>query len=303
MCLLSGTAQLYAREISATLQADTTRIEIGDWVRVRLDVTIPKTASLRSLQIAAVGGRAELVRMLSETADTLPDVYVSHRQFIVSAYDSGIYPIGPYLITANINNRIDSLITDSILLYVSTVPVDTTQPIRPIHPVIRVPYEWREFLYWYLILGLMALMVAGFFLYMRWRKRTPADTGKRAPLRVPVYQWVRAELKKLEEEKLWQKDEVKEYYSRLSDIMRLYLEYRYGWNALEETTEEISVQIHRYEINDIAKDLLLEMLRTADLVKFAKMKPAPDTNTKCMKNAYEFVDITKPVEDKPDKKA
>jgi hypothetical protein len=59
----------------------------------------------------------------------------------------------------------------------------------------------------------------------------------------PAHVWALAELKKLNSEKLWQKDEHKKYYSRLSEIIRSYLEYRYDVLALESTTDEIKVMI------------------------------------------------------------
>jgi hypothetical protein len=79
--------------------------------------------------------------------------------------------------------------------------------------------------------------------------------GKRKPLvierpkpRDPAHIWAKKELKKLEEEKLWQKEEIKLYYSQLTYILRMYLEYRYNWLALESTTEKISEEISAYDI-------------------------------------------------------
>ena len=82
----------------------------------------------------------------------------------------------------------------------------------------------------------------------------------------------------------------------------MYLEYRYNWFALESTTEEINEEIKSYAIPIDAKENLLMILQQADLVKFAKMTPLPDVNTKAMSNAYRFIDLTEERENKTDQK-
>jgi hypothetical protein len=115
--------------------------------------------------------------------------------------------------------------------------------------------------------------------------------------------WARKELKKLEGEKLWQKDEIKGYYSQLTFIIRMYLEYRYNWLALESTTEKISEEIDAYAISDEAKEHLMRILKEADLVKFAKRIPSPDLNNKVMEQAYRFIELTEPKEVRVEEKA
>ncbi|MBL7778613.1 MAG: hypothetical protein JNK66_10040 [Chitinophagales bacterium] len=293
----------FAQKFSASLSIDTNQIEIGDWVTAHVEFKVPKfKGAEKKYQIVELGQQVELVRTLPEKIDTYPNLAVYHQRFVVSAYDSGVFQVGPFMVTLNDGRKNDTAITNYLPLYVSTVPVDTTQAIKPINTILDVPYVWKEFVYWYAAGAvLLALLIALYFLWKWYTKKKPEE-GKRPPLKVPLYVWVRGELKKLEEEKLWQKDEVKQYYSRLTDIVRMYLEYRYNWNAMEATTEEIALQVGKYDVNDIAKDLLLGILRNADLVKFAKVKPAPDTNMLCIKNAYDFVEMTKPAEQKQEDK-
>lgn len=292
-----------AQKFSASLTLDTSQIEIGDWVTAQVEFKVPKfKGTEKKYQIEELGQQIELVRTLPEKIDTLPNLAVYHQQFVLSAYDSGVFQVGPFMITLTDGQKNDTAFTNFLALYVSTVPVDTTQPIKPINTVLNVPYVWKEFIYWYIAGAVLLALIVALVLWWRWYTKKKPEEGKRPTLKVPLYVWVRSELKKLEEEKLWQKDEVKQYYSRLTGIVRMYLEYRYNWNAMEATTEEISAQVSSYDVNDIAKDLLLGILRHADLVKFAKVKPAPDTNTLCMKHAYDFVEMTKPVEQKQEEK-
>lgn len=112
--------------------------------------------------------------------------------------------------------------------------------------------------------------------------------------RLSPYDEATGQLKKLEQEKLWQKGEVKKYHSEISDIIRIYLERQFNFPAMEQTTDEILFSVNKYEEIRGWDYLLKQILTTADLVKFAKYQPLPDENSLSLKNAFEFVEKTKP---------
>jgi hypothetical protein len=93
---------------------------------------------------------------------------------------------------------------------------------------------------------------------------------------------------------LWQKGEVKKYHSAITDILRNYLERRFYFNAMEQTTDEILFSLNNYEVAQGSEIVLMQILATADLVKFAKFQPLPDENSLSMKNAFQFIEMTKP---------
>ena len=94
-------------------------------------------------------------------------------------------------------------------------------------------------------------------------------------------------------EKLWQQDRIKEYYTRLTGIIRSYMFRRFGIPAMEMTTYEILDQWERKGMHrDDLKDRLRELLGLADLVKFAREKPLPSFNEANLNHAYEFVKKT-----------
>jgi hypothetical protein len=115
------------------------------------------------------------------------------------------------------------------------------------------------------------------------------------------------ELDKLKNEELWQHEKVKDYYTRLTDIVRVYIEDRFTISAMEQTTFEIltSFNIKEEQIEKKSFDELKEILEVSDLVKFAKFTPLPDENHMMLSNAYLFVketavetvtELSKPVE-------
>jgi hypothetical protein len=285
-------------QVSATLRADSSQIQIGDHLNIRLTVKQPNSFAVSFPLIADTLGNMELVS--ASKMDTTVDAGNKSlsQLYTVSAYDSGEFHAGPVKVFfKNSNGELDSTLSNDIPVRVNTLNVDTTKPFKAIKVPLDVPYSWREFIY-YIIGGVLLLIaiIAGIILWKRYKKQKPAIVERPRP-KDPAHIWARKELKKLEEEKLWQKDEVKLYYSRLTDILRLYLEFRYNWLALESTTEEIQAEIEDYNLKEKAKENLLATLRTADLVKFAKMLPGPEENMRAMESAYKFIDFTEPKEE------
>ncbi|MCH5233244.1 MAG: hypothetical protein J1E78_06345, partial [Muribaculaceae bacterium] len=107
--------------------------------------------------------------------------------------------------------------------------------------------------------------------------------------------WEKAlsQLKTLKEEKLWEQGMEKEYFTRLTDILRSYLFERFGINAMEMTTRQIMDRIMASDFKD-KKDYVRQILNVADFVKFAKVRPLPADSITAYDNALKFVEETIP---------
>ena len=222
---------------------------------------------------------------------------------MVSAYDSGTFHAGPITVFfKNSAGAMDSVVSNQ-------VPIEVEHPLRlilpsaflnPLKDRLEYAYSWKEFIpYISLVRSVLiySLLLLVLFYGGSIGKLRRQHLRDQMLSKDPAHIWARKELKNLEDENLWQKDQVKLYYSRLTDILRLYLEFRYKWLALESTTEEIEADMEKYNLKEKAKGYLLQILRNADLVKFAKMLPAPDANIASMESAYKFIDFTEPKED------
>ncbi|MBL7893041.1 MAG: hypothetical protein JNL63_10450, partial [Bacteroidia bacterium] len=93
-------------------------------------------------------------------------------------------------------------------------------------------------------------------------------------------------------EKLWQEGKVKQYHSRLTDILRLYIEARFKIPALEQTSDEIMSNFRSVLIDEESKKKIKQVFLVADLVKFAKEQPLPSENELSLTNAFDFVNGT-----------
>ena len=103
------------------------------------------------------------------------------------------------------------------------------------------------------------------------------------------------ELEKLSNQKLWQNGKVKEYYSRLTEILREYLDGRYGVGAMEMTSDEIVAAMKAAEVEPKYITKLGELLSESDLVKFAKYIPSEECHEESYNTVYYFVEESKEV--------
>ncbi len=103
----------------------------------------------------------------------------------------------------------------------------------------------------------------------------------------------------LEQKELWQKGDVKAYYSELTDIARNYIEEAIAIPAMESTTAELvaglkaASQKKKMKLSQETIENLERVLKQADLVKFAKWDALPDEHELSLYNAFLFVNQTK----------
>lgn len=102
-------------------------------------------------------------------------------------------------------------------------------------------------------------------------------------------------MKKIEEikaNKAWQREEPKLYYTELTDVIRVYIKERFGFNAMEMTSSEIIERLLEEKDKESINDLKV-LFETADLVKFAKFAPLMNENDMNLVSAVDFINQTK----------
>lgn len=222
-------------------------------------------------------------------------ISVNHH-YLFTAFEGGMHLIPAPRIEYTFRGLIDTALGMPLVIAVYEPEVDTTLAIRPIKAPINTPLSFREVLPWAgLGLAAVALGILGWFLVNRYvRKRKVIDGMPAGPMEPPHVLAFR-ELDQLKEAKLWEQGRVKEYYSRLTEISRRYIERQYGIPAMERTSFEILQAFRQANRGDMILDeMLKDLLELADLVKFAKEDPLPVDNRTHLNNAYIFVQKTYP---------
>jgi hypothetical protein len=188
--------------------------------------------------------------------------------------------------------------------------MDTTIQINDIKEPYKAPIWWWGILRWVLlalgILLLLALIGLGVFYWVKYLAAKEAGKKfvikeKPVPLR-PADVVALEKLDAIRQSKVWQQGKVKEYHTELTDVVREYIERRFGVNSVEQTTDE-TLRAMRPLLQE-RKDLyeqLRKMLTLADLIKFAKWTASPDEHEISLRDAYTLVKETT-VQPEPEEK-
>ncbi|MEZ4957750.1 MAG: hypothetical protein R2825_29605 [Saprospiraceae bacterium] len=291
---LFGWLAVSAQEVSVKATLDSTHLLIGGQMNVTLEVNQPA-----GMQVQFPTFTDTLTRSVEILDASTPDTSLTDDQrsriiqrLTITSFDSGYQVIPPLaFLVKNQNGRVDTLLTNSLGLDVLLVAVDTSQAIMPIKGPADMPYTLQDALPW-ILGGLLAIAIAiGLFLYFKKRKK-PEEVVRAKPKEAPHVIAFR-ELDKLKEEHLWQSGELKAYYSRLTDIVREYIEHRFQIHTLERTSDEVLASFKNAGLADqVPFENLQQLLYQADLVKFAKGKPQPEDNMRSLEQAYDFVKQT-----------
>lgn len=210
----------------------------------------------------------------------------------VTSFDTGeviIQPLEIRFSPAGEDSIFFTVKTNPLMLHVTTVAVDTTMAFRPIKEVKKEPITFSEVYPWVLGgLGIVGIIVLAIYLFKRLARNKKGEEEIKKP-KIPPHITALKELEELKQEKLWQGGLVKEYYTRLTDIVRVYIETQFDVLAVEMTTDEILDGIKVLNLEKETQNKLAGMLQTADYVKFAKMTPTPQENDLVISQSFDFV--------------
>jgi hypothetical protein len=289
-----------AQEIRVISAPDTSAILIGD--RTGFTVTAEIPAGLSAEMITAgdtlAGKIVVLGRDPRDTTRLDGGVMRITDRYLITSFDSGTYEIPPFYaerISGDSLIRYYSEYSSLRVLRPDIVLQDTTDVIFDIVPPRTAPVTFSEVLPWIIIALIAAALV---YLLARFLPRNPLKRFvKPVPPPEPAHIIALRELKTLREGELWQKGEVKEYYSRLSDILRRYIDNRYGISSPELTTDETVRMLQRAAVTTSGQmGLVKEVLSLSDMVKFAKYVPEAVVHETSYGNAERFVEETREAE-------
>lgn len=221
----------------------------------------------------------------------------------LQAFDSGTYRLPEFVYVS----ESDSARSNALTLNVVPVKVTADDPIAGFAKVAEPDSKFYDFVpnwladFWWIIIVLILAIAVALWALRRYKKEGSVLPKKPEPT---PYEVAISSLRRLKEKKLWEQGMEKEYFTDLTDILRVYLDKRFGINAMEMTTREIMDHLYRNSDIKDKRDYMRQILNVADFVKFAKVRPLPADNIVAYDNAVKFVEETKPViQEKPDENA
>lgn len=288
----------FGQKISkSVLSADS--VLIGDQIAWTLEFALPEDSPVAigpySSVLAAdttLKGGVEVVREFElDTVSVKEKMAQLRAHILLTSFDSGSFVLPSPLIIYGKEGRPDTLRIEPKLLYVNTIPIDTAsfQPYD-IKEQETYPVTFSEILPWILLACGAILLLWAVVRFIIMRKKNRDFFGRKIEVEPPHIVALK-KLEKIRGEKLWQSGKPKAYYTGITEAVRLYIEKRYAFGAMEKTTSEIMESLSDKRIDDKILSDLGQMLSTADLVKFAKFNPSMEDNEQAIPAAVNFINF------------
>lgn len=284
--------------VSVKASIDSTTVVQGSKAKLHLEV-LKDSDSGMLVDAPETGAEYFGIEISDMTVDTIDHgngrIELAY-DYTIQAFDPGTVTLPPFKYAVGD----DTVASEVVTLKVLEVDLDSLTDINPMETVVSVPSRWYDFLpdwwLWVFVVLAAAGVIACCILLFRKKKGLIAK-----PVKVtPPYDLAVMRLNDLQAKKLPQSGRDKEYYTELTEILRQYLEGRFGINAMEMSSTQIIDTLRHNKETRPGTDLMKQILEIADFVKFAKVRPLPDDNIKAFNSAVKFVEDSKPLPPAPD---
>lgn len=276
--------------VKATI--DSVAILVGQQTDIRLEVLKKSSDNINFPAVSdTVITGIEIVDISKiDTVQLDQDNEQLHLNLTVTSFDEGLYYIPPFKLTSNA----DTIFSNSLSLKVVAFEVDTVSKLfYDIKPVMNPDFVLADYIFILVIIWVI-LVILALIIYFVFIRKKKIKIRQKQEINVLPHVKAFAELEALKKQQLWQQEKYKSYYTKLTDILRVYLYERFNINAKEMTSDEILDAFGKIEGKTSANEGLEQVLKLADLVKFAKLKPSEDENELSFNKAELFVNQTQP---------
>lgn len=291
-----------ASGISVAASVDSALLEMGDVTHVRVKIDMPEAsaAASRIVDFPVIPAGEDYVPWngldvvgVDSTSTVANGRRTIDYDFTVQAFDPGTVTLPPFAVLGS--EGADTAFSNVVTFKVAPVDVDSLETINPMESIVSPATRWYDYipdwLVWTLLGILIVAMAVAAYLLLRKRK---IEVEIRHSKPVPPYELAMSRLSNLRARNLPENGHEKEYYTELVDILRDYLQGRFGINAMEMTSTQIVKALRSNNETRMTADIVKSVLSIADFVKFAKVRPIPDDNVRAFTRAQDFVEQTKP---------
>ena len=280
-CALLGFAQS-----GVEVKIEPIEMMIGEQAQVTVTVQAPEGAKV---EMPTFQPRQQIVAGVEVIATQRTD----DRTLLLTltSFDGNLYYLPPFKVKVN-GKTVES---KSLALKVVEVEVDTTKLDKFFGPkdVQDNPFQWSDWkLSFWLSILILVLWAVAYYLYLRLRDNKPIIARIKIVKRLLPHQKAMKEIEQIKADKMVASEDQKEYYTKLTDTLRKYIEERYGFSAMEMTSSEIIARLTSSG-DQQSLDELRRLFMTADLVKFAKYSTLINENDANLVNAIDFINQTK----------
>ena len=286
--LIFSSVSLLAQDVTILASVDSSDYLVGDYINYTIEVRSPDELQIQTPAVTDSVKNLELIKLQKPVKLKDESANVTRFSYVLSFYDSSEITIHAIPV------KYKSSLTNPVTFTVHTVKVNHQEDIKDVKEPITIPFDWKFWIVFALIF--LILLAIALYFYRRYKLKKLQQPVVKKVVKIPIHVAALAQLDNLEREKLWQNGKVKEYHSRITEIIRDYFEKRFELPALELTTSESILQLEQVSEARNVVQITGEFLNNADLVKFAKYIPMDSINQEMMKQAREIIQKTIPVE-------
>ncbi|MBQ7222186.1 MAG: hypothetical protein IJS02_01825 [Bacteroidales bacterium] len=270
-------------------------ILIGDqieWV-FPLEFSEGENFFLEEPEDPVVQGVETISKLSFDTLSAKKGLVKVEGKIILTSFDSGSYYLPNLLaLIERENGQVDTILFDGPVLEVNTIPIDTSNyVIKEIKDQMKYPVTFREVALWVLLVLLIAAVIYVIVRYIKYRKENKTFFGKPVVKDPPHIVALRS-LDKIHKQKLWQNSKQKQFYTAVTDTLRVYIADRFGIVALERPSGEMLEDLKKENIDAGIYEEVSELFARADLVKFAKYEAGAEENENTIPVAVRFVNAS-----------
>ncbi len=281
-------AQFSFAQSSVTVNAsvDKSEVLIGQRIQLSFDVKIslgfnPSWFQLDSIPHFDIIEKGKIDSVITESDKSY------HQNIIITSFDSGAHVIPRLPIIIDGKN----FLTDSIPITVKFTPLDSKQDYHDIKDILDVQNPYSKYIVWAIVaVTLISIVLFIYFITRKQKEKTKGEDAQTVS-RLTAYDEAIRSLEELNKQQLPEKGQVKLYYSRLNDILRLFVLRKLHIASMTKTNEELIIQLKELDISREQFSHLAQSLRMSDFVKFAKYLPNENDNEENFKVIKSSVEI------------
>jgi hypothetical protein len=225
-----------------------------------------------------------------------------HQDIIITSFNPGLYHINSFEVMSDSNVYCSNTLALKVWMFEEVMPENNTIDDKYLYTfcgikgIRKAPLLFSEVKPLLLLLiGVVVLVLLFLYLLRHYIKNQPILRRVTLEPKIPAHIRAGQSLEEIHENKGWMKEDAKEYYTELTDALRIYIQNRFGINATEMTSSEVMEKLQAI-VTPEQYDELQNLLTTSDFAKFAKFKPYENEKMHHYGVVTDFVDKTKPEE-------
>lgn len=297
LVLLLGTSSLEAQRLSIQTRIDKTEMKTGEQAAISVIIRTDDLAGTQYYLLPDSTGRGYPFKVLEFAAIDTIDIDERLKELtarlLITSFDSTLITIPPIVAETATHRELSR----PLALKIIQPEVDLSDPTQ----IEDIKAPWDEELTFadlmslifqspvtWAIGGLLLALLVAWLIYREIKRRQALPPAEPKRILSPLEQALEA-LKALEREGYATRGLYKEHFTRLTDILRLYIEQRQAMPAMEMTSYELLVLHRERGLTSALYRQLEEILRQADLVKFAKYSPEQEDASEALETVRVFV--------------